>query len=57
MTVLTEATKVNRVDAAFGQLTGEMVTAGQTKQANKIITAFEALSIDSKLNLFDLLTK
>lgn len=57
MTVLTEQTKVQKIDKAFGQLTSEIMQAGHTKQAQKVISAFEALSIDSKLKLFELLTK
>ncbi len=57
MTVLSDNTKVTRVDAAFATLVAEMMKEGQNKQARNVLSAFEELHPASKLKLFDILTK
>ena len=55
MAQYSDSSKVSKIDVAFGQLVGEMVKAGDAKTARKALDAFEALSPDSKVKLFDIL--
>lgn len=57
MTVLTDNTKVSRVNKAFGQITKEYMETGNPKVAKTILDAFSTLNPDSKVKLFDILTK
>ncbi len=57
MTVFTEASKVGKVDHAFGTLIKEYVSEGQNKKAKDVLSAFSELMPDSKVRLFDILTK
>jgi hypothetical protein len=53
----TDATKVSKVNAAFGAIAQEYVNDGQNKKALAMINALETLNPDSKIRLFDILTK
>lgn len=57
MTQLTDATKISKVNSAFGTIAQEYVNEGQNKKALALINALETLNPDSKIKLFDILTK
>ena len=57
MIALTEATKVGKVDHAFGTLVKEYVSEGKNDVAKKVLNCFAELNPDSKVRLFDILTK
>lgn len=57
MTVLTSATKVRKLDGAFAQLVKELMETGDAKQAQASLNVFSKLDIESKVKLFDILTK
>jgi hypothetical protein len=57
MTVLTDNTKVNHVDAAFAELVAGDIREGRTALAEKTLKVFATLPPDSKVRLYDLLTK
>jgi len=57
MTQLSDATKVAKVNEAFGAAAQEYVKEGNNKKALALIHALDSLSADSKLTLFNILTK
>lgn len=57
MAILTDATKVARVDNAFGTLVKEYCGDGDTKMAKRVLDSFAELSAESKVRLFDIITK
>ena len=57
MTQLTDQSKISRVNEAFGTAAQEYVKEGNNKKAVALIQALEQLSPDSKIVLFDILTK
>jgi len=57
MAQLTDTTKVNKVNSAFGVIAQEYVNEGVNKKALAMINALETLSPDAKIKLFDILTK
>lgn len=57
MAVLSEDTKIAKVDAAFGTLVKEFIDAGEMKAAQRVLSAAEGLGPVSKVRLFDILTK
>lgn len=57
MTQFTEATKVKKVDDAFGTLIKGYVVEGNMNVAEKVLKVFKELAPDSKVKLFEILTK
>lgn len=57
MAKLTDNTKIDRVNEAFGTVAQAYVREGANKKAVAMINALETLSPHSKLILFDILTK
>ena len=57
MTVLTQSTKLAKINAAFAELAAEYVKDGNAESAEQTVRAFGRLSDTSKARLFDILAK
>lgn len=57
MAQLSDATKIAKVNEAFAKAAQEYIKEGANKKAIALVNALNALDPDSKLILFDILTK
>jgi hypothetical protein len=57
MTVLTNATKIAKVDEAFAQVVSEQMKQDNRGIAKKTLAVFDMMDNETKVKLFDLLTK
>jgi len=57
MAQLTDPTKIARVNEAFGKVAQQYIVEGMNKRALTMVNALETLTSDSKVLLFDILTK
>lgn len=57
MAVLSDNTKINKVDGAFSELVRQYMSEGATPKAEKVFEAFKKLDPASKVRLFEILTK
>ena len=57
MAQLTDATKIDKVNKAFGAVAQQYVVEGANRKAIAMVSALETLNSDSKVMLFDILTQ
>lgn len=57
MAILTDNTKIAKVNAAFGEIVAEYIRDDDIKTSRRVMEALDGLSPASKVRLFDILTK
>lgn len=57
MIQFTDQTKISRINEAFGKVAQQYIVEGMNKRALAMVNALETLTSDSKVLLFDILTK